>query len=247
MDSGVTWHADATECTAFVQTSAVILAGIRIALVDVDLAPGSGESARAVAFERTWRVDAEPVVLARRTRLTLIDIVGTVDSLEPFGTRAHVRSVDGTRVANSTGVTRIRGASVVQMAQQPRFPGCALTEETAHAVVARRTVEASRSGTVVDVLRTVGTGPSVDADARVAAVCVGARGAVLANAGTEGTFIYVLVAVRSRKRRRATTRVTVDAIDASRSVLAQMARTVVQILLAVGTAETDWTATLVVE
>ena len=60
-----TWHADTSESAAFIEARAIVLARIGIALVDVDLAPGSGESSRAVALERSRSVDAQAVVLAR--------------------------------------------------------------------------------------------------------------------------------------------------------------------------------------
>ena len=116
--------------------------------------------------------------------------------------------------------------------------GCALAEEAADAVVTGGAVEAGGASAVVDVLRTVGSGPAVDADARVAAVRVGTRGAVLADAGPQRALVYVLVAVRSRERRRTLARVAVDAVDARRSVLAQVARAIVHVLLTVGAVET---------
>lgn len=51
MNSGVTRHADATEGATFVQAGPVVLAGIGVALVDVDLAPWTGEPFGAVAAE----------------------------------------------------------------------------------------------------------------------------------------------------------------------------------------------------
>ena len=177
-------------------------------------------------------------MLARRSGLTFINIFSTVDSFESFRAGAHVRAVDGTRVADGAGVARIGGAGVVQVAQQPRLPRRALTEEAADAVVARGAVETGGAGAVVDVLRTVGARPAVDADARVAAVRVGARGAVLAHAGTQGALVHVLVAVGTRERRRTLTRVAVDPVGARCSVLAQVTRAVVHVLFAVQTAET---------
>lgn len=62
-----TWHTDASEGPWIVETGSVVLARVRLALVDVGLAPRSGESLGAVAGERARRVHAHSVVLARRT------------------------------------------------------------------------------------------------------------------------------------------------------------------------------------
>ena len=87
-----TWHADATKGAALAETGAIVLAGIRVAFVDVDLAARAGEAARAVALEGARRVDAEAVVLAGRSRLALVDILRAVDPFESFGAGAHVGS-----------------------------------------------------------------------------------------------------------------------------------------------------------
>lgn len=87
-----TRHADAAESPALIQAGPVVLARIRVAFVDVDLAAGAGEPARAVALEGARRVDAEAVVLAGRSRLALVDILRAVDPFESFGAGAHVGS-----------------------------------------------------------------------------------------------------------------------------------------------------------
>merc|ERR1711946_25042 len=104
-----TRHADAAESPALIQAGPVVLARIRVAFVDVDLAAGAGEPARAVALEGARRVDAEAVVLAGRSRLALVDILRAVDPFESFGAGAHVGSIDGAGVAYGTGMAGIRG------------------------------------------------------------------------------------------------------------------------------------------
>ena len=99
-------------------------------------------------------------------------------------------------------------------------------------------VETGGAGAVVNVLRTVGARPAVDADARVAAVRVGARGAVLAHVVAVLALVHVDAAEGAGERRRTLARVVVDAVDASRPVLAQVAGTVVDVLLAILPAET---------
>lgn len=54
---------------------------MRLALVHVGFAARSGKALGTVAGERTGRVDADAVVLARGTLITLVNILGTVDAL----------------------------------------------------------------------------------------------------------------------------------------------------------------------
>lgn len=144
-------------------------------------------------------------------------------------------------------MARIAGTRVVQVAQQARLARCALAVEGADSVVARGTVEARGHGAIVDVLRAVSARPAVDADTRVAAYRVGARGAVLAHAGPQSALVHVLGAVGPRVRGRAVARVRVDAVQTGGAVLAQVARTVVHVRLAVCTREAWRTRALVVE
>lgn len=116
-----TWHADTAESSSFIQTSSIVLAGIRVAFIDVDFASRSGESARAITTERSRSIDAESVVFARRAGLALVDILSAIDTFVSVRARTHVRAVDRTRVADGASVARIRGACIIQMAQQSGF------------------------------------------------------------------------------------------------------------------------------
>ena len=100
------------------------------------------------------------------------------------------------------------------------------------------TVETSSSGAIVDILRTIRSGPAVDADARKAAVRIRARGSILANARPQSTLVHILITIRPRKRRRTLASVAVDSVDARRSILTQMSGTIVDILLAIGARKT---------
>lgn len=53
---------------------------MRIALVHVRLAPRPREPLRAIARERTGRVDAHSVVFARRSLFAFVDVFGTIHS-----------------------------------------------------------------------------------------------------------------------------------------------------------------------
>jgi len=247
VNTRVTWHANASESAALVQTGAVVLARIRVAFVDVDLAARSGESARAVALERSGSVDAQSVVFARRAGFAFVDVFRAVHSFEAVGTRTQVGAVDGTRFATGTGVARIRGASVVQMTQQTSFAWGTLAVEAADTIVTGGAIEASGTGAVINVLRTISSGPSVDANARISAVRVDASGSVFADGRPQSALVHVLIAVRARERRRALTRVTVDPVHTRSSVLAQMSGAVVDVLLTVGSSKTWRASAFVVE
>lgn len=118
------------------------------------------------------------------------------------------------------------------------FSWCTPTIETAHPVNTGGPIETSCPCTIIDVHRTVRPCPPVDADAGEAAHTVGAGSAVLAHRRTQRTFVHVLLTESSRVRGGTLARVTVDAVDARGAVLALMARTVVNVLLAILTTKT---------
>ncbi len=113
-----------------------------------------------------------------------------------------------------------------------------MAKEAADAVVTSGAIEASGTGAIVDIFRTIGSGPSVNANARESAVSVGACRAVFTNARPQSTFVDVLVAVRAGKRRWTLARVRIDAIDTSCAILTQVTRTIVYIFLTICPGET---------
>ena len=62
----LTGHANAAKSSTFVNTSALILARVGFALVDVHLAPTAFEARGTVTSVGTSNVDAGPTVFARR-------------------------------------------------------------------------------------------------------------------------------------------------------------------------------------
>lgn len=110
-----------------------------------------------------------PKSVSTLTLLALVNVLRAVDSLVSGGTGALVAAIDGTGVADGVNVTGLRGAGVLEMAQQPGFARCAATVEASDAVDTGGTVETRGARTVVDVGAAVGPGPTVDADARKAA------------------------------------------------------------------------------
>jgi hypothetical protein len=115
--------------------------------------------------------------------------------------------------------------------------------EAAHSVDASGAIEASSASAVIDIDAAVGASPAVNTDAGEAANGVGASGAVLAHAGPLSALVHVLLAQLPHVRGRTHARVPVDVVDTRRPVLAQVARTIVDVLLTVLTAVTCSTRT----
>lgn len=109
----------------------------------------------------------------------------------------------------------------------------ALAEEAADPVDAGRPVETGGSGAVVDVYAAVGSGPAIDADARVAAVTVGTGGSIVTERRPDRALVHVVLALGAGEGRRTEARVLVDPVDSGRAVLAEIAHAVVDVLLAV--------------
>lgn len=227
------WHANATERARIVQAAALVLARMRFAFVDVRLAARPGESLGAVAHERARRIHTDAIVFARRSLVAFINILGAVDALVAGRTGARVGAIDRTRVANGIGMTRIRGAGIVQVAQQTRLARRAATVEAANAIDTGGAIKAGRLHTIVDVLAAIAARPAVHADATVGAVGVRTGGAVLADRRTQRTLVHVHVTVATRKVWRAIAAIVIDAIHTGAAILAKISGTIVNVLITV--------------
>lgn len=118
------------------------------------------------------------------------------------------------------------------------FPVGTLTIKAANTVDAGSAIEAGGTCAIVDVDAAVGPCPSIHAYARVTTGRIGARGAVVAQRWTNRALVHVQLALRPRVRRWTKTRVFVYPVYAGRPVLAQIPWTVVDVLLAMISAET---------
>lgn len=230
-------HTNTPERPRIVQAAAVVLARMTLALVHVRLASRPSESLRTVARKRSRCVHTNAVVFARRSLVALVNVLRTIDALVAGRTRTRKRSVDRARIAQCIRMARIRCARIVQVTQQTRFPGRTPTIETAHAIQARRPIEAGRVHAVVDVLATVRSRPAVHADARIAAVRVRARRPILADGRTHRALVHIVLAVFAHVIVGALAAIGVDGVHAGAAVLAEMTGTVVDVLLAVGALE----------
>lgn len=114
----ITWHADAAESAWIIETTSLVLARMRLALVDVRLAARTGEALTAVAGERAGNVDADTVVFAGRSLKAFVNVLGAVCSFVSLRARAREGAVDGIRFTDGVLMAGIRDARVIQMAQQ---------------------------------------------------------------------------------------------------------------------------------
>jgi len=124
------------------------------------------------------------------------------------------------------------------MAQETGLSVRALAVEAADPVDASGAVETRRPGAVVDVHRAVLSGPAVHADAVIRAQRVGAGSPVVADAGPHRAFVHVHLARVARPLGGTRTRITVHAVHARTAVKTGVRYAVVDVLLAVLSAET---------
>lgn len=110
--------------------------------------------------------------------------------------------------------------------------------EAADPVDASGAVETGGPGAIVNVYRTVLSGPAVYTNAIVRSQRIGTRRAVVADAGPHGALVHVHLARLARPLGRARARVTVHAIHARTAVQAGVRYTIVNVFLAVFSPET---------
>lgn len=215
----LTWHANASKCARVVQAASIILARMAFAFVDIRFAARPGKPLRAIACKRTGRIDAFAVVFARRALHAFVDVFGAIDAFVAGRTRARVRAIHRTRVANSVRVAWIRGARVVQMAQQTRFARNAAADEAADAIDARGPIETGRVRTIVDIDAAIGSGPAVHTNARVSADRIRARRPILADRWSRQALVDVTLTVFAREIRSTFATIRVHIVNAFATIL----------------------------
>ena len=110
---------------------------------------------------------------------------------------------------------------------------CAPAVEAAYPIDASCTIEASSTCAVINIDTTVRTCPAINTDAREATNGVGASGTILTHTGSLSALIHILLAQLAHVRGRAQAGVPVDIVHTRRPILAQVARTIVNVLLTV--------------
>jgi len=114
----------------------------------------------------------------------------------------------------------------------------ALAVEAADPVDASGTVKTGGPGAIVNVHRTVLSGPAVYANTIVRSQWIGTRRAVVTDAGAHGALVHVHLTRITRPLSRAWARVTIHAVHARTTVQAGVRYTIVDVFLAVFTTET---------
>ncbi len=89
--------------------------------------------------------------MPRLTFVALVDVDVALRPYEPLGAGAVVAASDHVRLADCASVAGVRGACVVEVAEQSGLPRRALAVVVGHPVVARAPVQAGLLGAVVDV------------------------------------------------------------------------------------------------
>lgn len=148
--TSLTWHTDAAECSSFIEAGSIIFAGVWLAFVDVHLATRSGEADGAVAAECARSVNTDAAMLTRiHIARALVNVLRAVEACPSVLARALVSTINWACVTDGSGVTRIREAGIIDMAQQSHLARRTDAIEAAYAVHACRSVVATGTSTLV--------------------------------------------------------------------------------------------------
>lgn len=241
-------HADAGVVSNPVQTSAVILAWVGGAFIDVLLTAGPSIAPHTVTGKRAVCVDALASVLTgvcTDTALISVDVAGA--ACVAGGTVTVEHAADGVGVTVRALSTRVTDTSIVSVAQQTSLSMRAEADEGGHAVDAGGAGAARCRGTVVDVFRAVRSTPTVHTNTYVTARKVTTRSTILTRIGLQATLVDILCAVLTSPLRRTLTVVSVDSIHAGPSISTLMTWAVVYVVLTVGAIESWQTVAGVAE
>lgn len=189
------------------------------AFINISLAAWPSKSLWTIASKRPRCINTDTIVFARRSLVTFIDVFGAVNAFVTRRTRARKRSIYRACIANSIGMTRIRGASILQMAQETRFTRRTMAIEASHAIDTGCTVETGCIHTIVDVHTAIRSRPAIDTNTRITTHCIRTGCTILANGRTCGTFVDVDFAIFTGVILGALATVRVHTVDAFATVL----------------------------
>lgn len=132
----------------------------------------------------------------------------------------------------------IRGACIIQVAQQSRLSSRAAAIEAANAIDTCGTIETCRLYAIINVLATVASRPAVHTDATVRTMRVRACRTILTDGRTQCTLIDIHITVASRKIRRAIASIIINTVNTGAAILTQISGTIVDIQITVLAVET---------
>lgn len=240
------WHTNTVKTSDLIQTCCVIMAGVRHALINIHFTARSFISLKTLALERPFGVQAPTTMFTR------------VGSKRAF-INVHVAgrpSVSGWTGTNSlaiywVGVTVgpllawVADAGVIEVAQQTGASMRALAEERGNAVMAGRPMIARCTGTVIDVLTAVITGPTVHTNAVIASMGIMASPSILTSIGHQLAFIYIFCTVLTCVMRWALAIIGVYSIHTDSTILTVVAWAVINVVLTVWACKAWQTAAVI--
>lgn len=242
----VSWHTDAVKPSNLVQTCGVVVAWIRHAFVDIHLTARSFIPLETLTLERTFGVEAAPAMFTRvGTQGAFINVKVAGRSCVTRGACADCLAIDRVCVTVGAFLTRIADAGVIEVAQQTCASVWTLAKEGGYTVVTGGAMVTSCTGAVIDVLAAVIARPAIDANTVVAAVGVVASPTILTCVGHQLALIHIFSAVLACVVWRALTIVGIDAIHTHATILAVMARAVINVMLTMLTCKA-WQAAAVI-
>lgn len=242
----ISWHTNTVEASDLIQTGCIIKAGIRHALIDIHLTAWPFVSLKTFALERAFGVQTSTTMFTRvGSQSALINVLVAGGPRVARWTGANSLAIYWVGVTVGALLAGVTDAGVIEMAQQTCASMRALAEEGGHAVMAGSSMIARCTGAVIDVLAAVVTRPAVHTDAVVTSVSVMAGPSVLTRVGHQLTFVHIFCAILTCVMRRALAVVGVHSVHTDSTVLAVVARAVVDVVFTVWTGKA-WQAAAVV-
>lgn len=180
-----TWHAEACEPSNLVQAGGIILARIRMALIDVHLTAGACVTLQTLTVEGAFCIHTFSSMFTRITigHGTFIHIISAGSPLVALWTGADVLPIQGVGVTQRPLVARVANARIIQVTQKTRLSFWACAGEGGHTVNAGGARSAGSKGAVINILAAVVAAPSIDTDTSIAPIVIGAGTSILTSVG----------------------------------------------------------------
>lgn len=233
----VAWHAYTSELSSPINTGALIHTRVAVTLVHIHLTPRPCVPLWTPTLVRPRSVHTLPLMLTRSSNsCTLINILLTGGAC--VARRTGAGSLPSHRVGVTSGsrVARVPQTLIFQVAEKTSLPKRTLALIPPNLVMAGTSIETRASCTVIFVLFTILANKPVNTDALVSTLRILASAMVLARI-VQGALVNIFQAVATCPVGRALAGIGVSSIDTPPTILAQIAFTVVNVLLAVPTLE----------
>lgn len=222
------------------------MAWIRMAFIDVHFTARSCVAPQTLTVERAFCVYAFPSMFTRIAvcHCTFVHILSAVCSLMALRTGADIVSIHRIGITQSTLLAWIANACIIQVAQKTCLSFWTNARKRSHSINASRSISTGGSEAIINVLTAVVPTPTIDTDAGIASIVVGAGTPILTSVGLELTFINVFSAKLACPLRRAAAIVRVHTIHAYTPILAIVIWAVVNVVPTDASLETWQTVAL---